>query len=90
MRLLGIAIAKVYDGKTELFSISFRINAFTTRTFKAMKTNTNKKGAFDHLSMNVKIVLYESIIKASNEKTGFLKELSNSLPAIAVIMNDRN
>ena len=55
-----------------------------------MKTKTNKKGAFDHLSINVNIVSYESIIEVSNEKTGFLNELSNSLPAIAVIMNDKN
>jgi len=53
--LLGIAIPKDCDGKTELFSISFRMNGFTIKTFKAMKKNTNKKGAFDHLSINVKI-----------------------------------
>jgi hypothetical protein len=85
-----MATPKDYDGKTELFSISFRINGFTIRTFKVMKTKTNKKGAFDHLSINVNIVSYESMIEASNEKTGFLNELSNSFPAIAVIMNERN
>jgi len=78
--LLGIAIPKDYDGKTELFSISLRINGFTIKTFKAIKKKTNKKGAFDHLFINVKnesyefIVeeSYEFIIEESNEKTGFL------------------
>jgi hypothetical protein len=37
-----------------------------------MKKKTNKKGAFDHLSMNVNIESYEFIIEGSNEKTGFL------------------
>ena len=49
---------KDYDGKTELFSISFLINGFTTKTFKAIKTNTNKKGAFYNLSMKLNTVSY--------------------------------
>lgn len=79
-----------YDGKTELFSISFRINGLTIRTFKAMQRKTNKIGAFYHMSINLEIVSYESMIEVSNEKTGFLNDLSKSLPAIAVIINERN
>ena len=85
-----MATPKDYDGKTELFSISFRMNGFTTKTFKVMKKKTNKNGAFDHLSIKVNIVSYELIIEASNENTGFLNELSNNFPALAVIINERN
>lgn len=43
-----MATPKDYDGKTELFSISFRMNGFTTKTFKVMKKRQTR---MEHLTI---------------------------------------